>query len=58
MRVLYVRVPDEIGDRVDALAAGSGLTLTAVVVEILRRGLQLPSPVETLDKLIARGVAE
>lgn len=50
--VIYARVAVEVHDRVKDLAARSGCSMTVVVDILLRRALDLPNPLQSLDELL------
>ena len=58
--VLYARVPAEVKAELDRIADETGLSLTMVTVEVLRRGLTRNAPTVTdrVDRAIARGSAD
>jgi hypothetical protein len=51
-QVLYVRVPDEIKERLDALASETGLSLRAVAEVVLSKGLGIPPDSLRVIKLL------
>jgi predicted DNA-binding protein len=51
-RVLYLRVPTEVKDRIDKIAEESGATINAVAIRILERGLGIKS--SSIDEALDR----
>lgn len=51
-RILYLRVPIEVKDRINKIALESGATINAVAIRILERGLGIKT--DSIDDALDR----